>query len=614
MHDFAEYAQYLQHPLTLVGFVLLLFFGVHRALLRSGVLPPLTESSGSRVVHALLRYGFIIALMIILLGFALEAYKTAHKGSTPEENAKVIAKTTNWFLLTDEQKDAATLNAISERDRQNAAGDVREIEDVLHRSGMKLTPEQLTGLGYAYLVSNEMDKAKTAFLDALQGNPSLTEANVLLSTVNQLQANELIVQGKLGEARKALDAAKGYAQAALYNHYGDTGLGDQLGFVYKDMAQRDIAANDPVSANQDLESAQSLFQQGLGVKANDVSALNGLGGVYYVRSVSLGTNELDAAIKAQLAALKIVPQYTFAWHDLAGALWEKYQREKPPNPTTLFQTRDALDMMFQLQTSGAQPPIPPANLREMQSIRAEVGAEIAKLPKGGLTENAASHFQVSGVGTGKQLQVIKNALVQYYGYLRGLGVTIPAGSVKVQVTPANDLYQSSQDYLSFYDPLTDKIFFKVQYADHTFWPLRDYTFRALGVARIPQRPALIAILSGLATYYPSSSTNNPNYGQDFAAHLDQFRSLDGIQNVQARNASPDGSARWGSAFWELRSLLNRESADALLLLAWQQTLSADTDQPDSIAFASRIIDLHKAAGGDKGDAIRQLFQRRGLKL
>ncbi len=112
------------------------------------------------MVQALLRYGFIIALLIILLGFALGAYKTAHKGSTPEENAKVIAKLTNFFLLTDEQKGAATLNAISESDRQNVSSSVREIEDILRRSGMKLTPEQLTGLGYAYLVNNEMDKAK----------------------------------------------------------------------------------------------------------------------------------------------------------------------------------------------------------------------------------------------------------------------------------------------------------------------------------------------------------------------------------------------------------------------------------------------------------------------
>jgi hypothetical protein len=240
-------------------------------------------------------------------------------------------------------------------------------------------------------------------------------------------------------------------------------------------------------------------------------------------------------------------------------------------------------------------------------------AEIAKLPKATVTQDAASHFNVAGVGSAKQSQAIKSALIQYDAYLRTLGVAIPAGVVKVQVTPANDRYQSQYDYLSLYDPATDTIFLKVEYADHTFWPLRDYTFRALGEARAPQRPELIAILSGLASYYPSSSADNPNYGQGFAAKLDEFRSLSGMQHIQAQNASSDGSAQWGSAFWALRSLLSRESADVLLLHAWQQMLSVKTDQPDSIAFASRIIDLHTAAGGDKSDAIRQLFQLRGLK-
>lgn len=613
MHGFAQYAQYLQHPLTLVGFVLLLFFGVHRALLRSGIIPPLTKSSGSKLVHALLRYGFIIALVIILVGFALEAYKTAHKGTTPEENALLHERLMNLYDRTPSQKASAALNASSDEDRKNASSDIRQLEDILRRSGAKLIPKELIGLGSAYLITGELDKAKTPLLDARAGDPSLPESDQLLSVVYQLEAHDDIERGKLSEARGALNKAKEYAEESLNDHRTDTRLGDQLGFVYKEIALSELNAHDTVSANQDLDSAQSMFKQGLGVDDKDVAALNGLGGVYYTRSVFLGRNELDDAIKQQQAAVKIFSQYTFAWHDLAGALWEKYKRERPPTRKTLFQTRDALDKLFQLQENGVQP-LPTASLEGMKSIRAAVAEEIAKQPQSALTGDAASHFQVSGVGTPKQSQAIKNALVQYYGYLRGLGVTIPAGAVNVLVTPANDLYHSSVDYLSFYDPSSDTIFFKKQYADHTFWPLRDYTFRVLGVAKTPQRPGLIAILSGLATYYPSSSTNNPNYGQDFAAKLDQFRPLDSMQNVQAQNASPEGSARWGSAFWELRSLLNRKAADPLLLQAWQQMLSADTDQPDAIAFASRIIDLQKAAGGDKSDTIRQLFQRRGLKL
>jgi hypothetical protein len=68
---FKEIAPYLTHPLVLVGFVLLLFFGLHRTLLKAGIIPPLSQRSGSTVVQLLLRYGFILALVVIVLGFGL---------------------------------------------------------------------------------------------------------------------------------------------------------------------------------------------------------------------------------------------------------------------------------------------------------------------------------------------------------------------------------------------------------------------------------------------------------------------------------------------------------------------------------------------------------------
>jgi hypothetical protein len=34
---FQKIAPYLKHPLVLVGFVLLIFFGIHRTLIKSGI-------------------------------------------------------------------------------------------------------------------------------------------------------------------------------------------------------------------------------------------------------------------------------------------------------------------------------------------------------------------------------------------------------------------------------------------------------------------------------------------------------------------------------------------------------------------------------------------------
>ena len=68
---FAKVAPSLTHPLVLIGFCLMLFFSVHRALLKAGIIPKLSVPVGGKVVQTLLRYGFYIALLLIVLGFAL---------------------------------------------------------------------------------------------------------------------------------------------------------------------------------------------------------------------------------------------------------------------------------------------------------------------------------------------------------------------------------------------------------------------------------------------------------------------------------------------------------------------------------------------------------------
>ena len=84
---FKDVAPYLTQPLVLVGFVLFLAFGVHRALLKAGTIPPLRPRSGSRVLQSLLRYGFVIALVVIVSGFVLEFYRNP-RPPTIQQNAE----------------------------------------------------------------------------------------------------------------------------------------------------------------------------------------------------------------------------------------------------------------------------------------------------------------------------------------------------------------------------------------------------------------------------------------------------------------------------------------------------------------------------------------------
>jgi hypothetical protein len=74
-----EVAPYLTQPLALVGFTLLTFFGAQRALLKVARIPRLTPRAGATVVGRVMRYGFVIALLVILLGFALARYQAGRE-------------------------------------------------------------------------------------------------------------------------------------------------------------------------------------------------------------------------------------------------------------------------------------------------------------------------------------------------------------------------------------------------------------------------------------------------------------------------------------------------------------------------------------------------------
>lgn len=72
---FESVAPYLKDPLILIGFVLFIGFLLARQVLRSGLVPTLTQSMGARVVRLLLQYGFLLALSVIVLGFGIRYYE-----------------------------------------------------------------------------------------------------------------------------------------------------------------------------------------------------------------------------------------------------------------------------------------------------------------------------------------------------------------------------------------------------------------------------------------------------------------------------------------------------------------------------------------------------------
>jgi len=71
---FGQIAQYLTHPLVLVGFVLMLVFSIHKQLIQSGLLPKVTQKTGGEIIQTLLKYGFWLGLAIVVLGIILQLF------------------------------------------------------------------------------------------------------------------------------------------------------------------------------------------------------------------------------------------------------------------------------------------------------------------------------------------------------------------------------------------------------------------------------------------------------------------------------------------------------------------------------------------------------------
>ena len=370
MEGFEHFIPYLKDPLVLVGFALFLVFGTNRLLIRSGIIPPLSARSGSRILQSLLRYGLVIALVVIALGFGLEYFQTYRDTTANEKllDGKIKSLLDRAGRITNtgakHVADLITLTQTSDQDRERLKSVIRDVENLLGRTKVKLNSHNLVLLGHLYLADNDFEKATACYLDAIEMNPSMGEAFAGLAIAYQVQATEYIKANDADHATEALDKAEENAKIAWQYDPSDATLLMQIGFIEKDFAVKYSDEGSTARAGESLDKAEKLFKLGLGGNENEQAAAhNGLGDVFLIRG------NFDKAINEYETATKMLPDYTAAWNDLVLALKGKYVQIGQPDGETLKQTLMALKRVFELQGMPNTQHLPPQAFAQINDTK-----------------------------------------------------------------------------------------------------------------------------------------------------------------------------------------------------------------------------------------------------
>jgi len=101
--NFDKIAPYLKDPLVLIGLFIFLGLIFLRSLVKKGIIPVLQKNQGFNILKIILLYGFVIGLLIIILGFWLKAKQINNTNSA--ELISIIHDELQSKNLSESEKD-----------------------------------------------------------------------------------------------------------------------------------------------------------------------------------------------------------------------------------------------------------------------------------------------------------------------------------------------------------------------------------------------------------------------------------------------------------------------------------------------------------------------------
>lgn len=185
---FERVAPFLQEPLVLIGFVVALFLGLLKLLVKGRIIPGLDPGGGFRILRLLINYGFVLALLVVLLGFILKLKQGAPRSEIPGENAseevealktQVIGLRGTYESIT-EPNDPAKVIVRDEAPR--IGRQLLNLADRNLQDGEKLSKYSYGGMSYV-LAGQTEDDAELAGDYARSACAALEAAENLITTI-----------------------------------------------------------------------------------------------------------------------------------------------------------------------------------------------------------------------------------------------------------------------------------------------------------------------------------------------------------------------------------------------------------------------------------------------
>jgi tetratricopeptide (TPR) repeat protein len=212
--------------------------------------------------------------------------------------------------------------------------------------------------------------------------PAQVEAETGLMTEQvqrlQIQAVELIERSEIARAQRILKEGWNLLMDLSGRTTPDAQFQIQLGYLHKTLAQAFEAAGSRNQADHHMALAASSFsyvqrqaQAGTVTTADLAGALNGLGNVHSYRG------ESAEAIACYREAVKILPDYAYAWHDLFLELLNLARRGQ-------YQPQAMKEVLDRLRETGLHVQgVGPERIAAFEAELARLETQMARIPAPG---------------------------------------------------------------------------------------------------------------------------------------------------------------------------------------------------------------------------------------